>query len=309
MASVCEVYERGVQGAGALALWSVEPVVRRLEPQCESSNAARGEGTGGDTAGGASRGAGTGTQHPQRSPQPSSPARSRVFARGSHCSQQLGLPGLGPPGGEDPCPAVPRREGKSRVGQQPLGPYSPSVEPTGFLLWGTLPLVIAGGEGLLRGTPKQGLGHKGWVAPRHMSVVSRVPSPPAASSPGCRKLSCPSWVRPQLGSPLSLWLSPATWSRPAGLFCISPPAARLRTEGHHLHPAPKRQKHHWQLRGQDPGAGSRGLRGDQEHRGDHGQVHEEQLGEPDGGRRRRHGAGRAGEADGVPAARRGRGSR
>lgn len=80
MASVCEVYERGVQGAGALALWSVEPVVRRLEPQCESSNAARGEGTGGDTAGGASRGAGTGTQHPQHSPQPFSPARSRVFA-------------------------------------------------------------------------------------------------------------------------------------------------------------------------------------------------------------------------------------
>lgn len=36
MASVCEVYERGVQGAGALAMWSVEPVVRRLEPQCKS---------------------------------------------------------------------------------------------------------------------------------------------------------------------------------------------------------------------------------------------------------------------------------
>ena len=36
MASVCEVYERGVQGASALAMWSVEPVVRRLEPQCES---------------------------------------------------------------------------------------------------------------------------------------------------------------------------------------------------------------------------------------------------------------------------------
>lgn len=36
MASVCDVYERGVQGAGALAMWSVEPVVRRLEPQCES---------------------------------------------------------------------------------------------------------------------------------------------------------------------------------------------------------------------------------------------------------------------------------
>ncbi|NXY45652.1 PLIN1 protein, partial [Ceuthmochares aereus] len=36
MASVCEVYERGMQGAGALAMWSMEPVVRRLEPQCES---------------------------------------------------------------------------------------------------------------------------------------------------------------------------------------------------------------------------------------------------------------------------------
>ncbi|NWU96256.1 PLIN1 protein, partial [Upupa epops] len=38
MASVCEVYERGVQGAGALALWSVEPVVRRLEPQFAVAN-------------------------------------------------------------------------------------------------------------------------------------------------------------------------------------------------------------------------------------------------------------------------------
>lgn len=37
MASVCEVYERGVQGAGALAMWGMEPVVRRLEPQCEST--------------------------------------------------------------------------------------------------------------------------------------------------------------------------------------------------------------------------------------------------------------------------------
>ncbi|NWW71510.1 PLIN1 protein, partial [Climacteris rufus] len=36
MASVCQVYERGVQGAGALAMWGMEPVVRRLEPQCES---------------------------------------------------------------------------------------------------------------------------------------------------------------------------------------------------------------------------------------------------------------------------------
>ncbi|XP_010146047.1 PREDICTED: perilipin-1 [Eurypyga helias] len=38
MASVCEVYERGVQGAGALAMWSVEPVVRRLEPQFAVAN-------------------------------------------------------------------------------------------------------------------------------------------------------------------------------------------------------------------------------------------------------------------------------
>ncbi|NXK44173.1 PLIN1 protein, partial [Chauna torquata] len=38
MASVCEVYERGVQGASALAMWSVEPVVRRLEPQFTVAN-------------------------------------------------------------------------------------------------------------------------------------------------------------------------------------------------------------------------------------------------------------------------------
>ncbi|XP_009559688.2 perilipin-1 isoform X2 [Cuculus canorus] len=38
MASVCEVYERGVQGAGALAMWSMEPVVRRLEPQFAVAN-------------------------------------------------------------------------------------------------------------------------------------------------------------------------------------------------------------------------------------------------------------------------------
>ncbi|NXO02815.1 PLIN1 protein, partial [Rhinopomastus cyanomelas] len=38
MASVCDVYERGVQGAGALAMWSVEPVVRRLEPQFAVAN-------------------------------------------------------------------------------------------------------------------------------------------------------------------------------------------------------------------------------------------------------------------------------
>ncbi|NXW62719.1 PLIN1 protein, partial [Eurystomus gularis] len=38
MASVCDVYERGVQGAGALAIWSMEPVVRRLEPQFAVAN-------------------------------------------------------------------------------------------------------------------------------------------------------------------------------------------------------------------------------------------------------------------------------
>ncbi|NWX82566.1 PLIN1 protein, partial [Nothoprocta pentlandii] len=38
VASVCDVYERGVQGAGALAAWSVEPVVRRLEPQLAVAN-------------------------------------------------------------------------------------------------------------------------------------------------------------------------------------------------------------------------------------------------------------------------------
>ncbi|XP_074457000.1 perilipin-1 isoform X1 [Larus michahellis] len=38
MASVCEVYERGVQGASALAMWGVEPVVRRLEPQFAVAN-------------------------------------------------------------------------------------------------------------------------------------------------------------------------------------------------------------------------------------------------------------------------------
>ncbi|XP_067999521.1 perilipin-1 isoform X2 [Melanerpes formicivorus] len=38
VASVCDVYERGVQGAGALAKWSVEPVVRRLEPQFAVAN-------------------------------------------------------------------------------------------------------------------------------------------------------------------------------------------------------------------------------------------------------------------------------
>lgn len=36
VASVCAAYERGVKGASSLAVWSMEPVVRRLEPQCES---------------------------------------------------------------------------------------------------------------------------------------------------------------------------------------------------------------------------------------------------------------------------------
>ncbi|NWR31000.1 PLIN1 protein, partial [Tachuris rubrigastra] len=38
VASVCEVYERGVQGAGALAMWGMEPVVRKLEPQFAVAN-------------------------------------------------------------------------------------------------------------------------------------------------------------------------------------------------------------------------------------------------------------------------------
>ncbi|NXD15846.1 PLIN1 protein, partial [Nothocercus nigrocapillus] len=38
VASVCDAYARGVQGAGALALRSVEPVVRRLEPQLAVAN-------------------------------------------------------------------------------------------------------------------------------------------------------------------------------------------------------------------------------------------------------------------------------
>ncbi|XP_021263231.1 perilipin-1 isoform X2 [Numida meleagris] len=38
VASVCEVYEQGVKGASALAMWSVEPVVRRLEPQFTMAN-------------------------------------------------------------------------------------------------------------------------------------------------------------------------------------------------------------------------------------------------------------------------------
>ncbi|POI31509.1 hypothetical protein CIB84_004741, partial [Bambusicola thoracicus] len=38
VASVCEVYVQGVKGASALAMWSMEPVVRRLEPQSPSLN-------------------------------------------------------------------------------------------------------------------------------------------------------------------------------------------------------------------------------------------------------------------------------
>ncbi|KAM8804385.1 perilipin-1 [Eudromia elegans] len=38
VASVCHVYERGVQGAGALAARGVRPVVRRLEPQLAVAN-------------------------------------------------------------------------------------------------------------------------------------------------------------------------------------------------------------------------------------------------------------------------------
>lgn len=35
VASVCNAYEKGVQGASNLAAWSMEPVVRRLSTQCE----------------------------------------------------------------------------------------------------------------------------------------------------------------------------------------------------------------------------------------------------------------------------------
>lgn len=37
VASVCNAYEKGVQGASNLAAWSMEPVVRRLSTQCEFS--------------------------------------------------------------------------------------------------------------------------------------------------------------------------------------------------------------------------------------------------------------------------------
>lgn len=36
VASVCNAYEKGLQGAGNLAARSMEPVVRRLSTQCES---------------------------------------------------------------------------------------------------------------------------------------------------------------------------------------------------------------------------------------------------------------------------------
>lgn len=36
VASVCNAYEKGVQGASSLAAWGMEPVVRRLSTQCES---------------------------------------------------------------------------------------------------------------------------------------------------------------------------------------------------------------------------------------------------------------------------------
>ncbi|XP_019333466.1 perilipin-1 isoform X3 [Alligator mississippiensis] len=38
VASVCEAYEKGMQGASSLAAWSMEPVVRRLEPQFSAAN-------------------------------------------------------------------------------------------------------------------------------------------------------------------------------------------------------------------------------------------------------------------------------
>ncbi|KAJ6662773.1 hypothetical protein lerEdw1_010977 [Lerista edwardsae] len=38
MASVCQAYERGVQSATSLAVWSVKPVVQMLEPQFAAAN-------------------------------------------------------------------------------------------------------------------------------------------------------------------------------------------------------------------------------------------------------------------------------
>lgn len=270
MASVCEVYERGVQGASALALWSVEPVVRRLEPQCESSNAAGGEGTGGTRQGEPPVVLAAAHSTPGAAPSLSHQPALVLLPEAVTVANNLACRGLDHL--EEKIPALQYPVDKVGHGWDSRSLWDPAAP-----LWSTwcfsygagsglasrLPLVIAGGEGLLRGTPKQGAGHKGWVAPRYRSAVCCVPSPPAASSPGCGKLSCPSWgcllVRPRLGAPWSLWLSPATRSTPAGLFSISLPEARLRTEGHHLHPHPKCQKHHWQLHGQDPGAGGGGL--------------------------------------------------
>lgn len=72
----------------------------------------------------------------------------------------------------------------------------------------------------------------GWLGhSKCRSTASYVPSLSANSSPGWRELLCPSWgfllAWPQLGSPWSLWLSHATLSMPAGLFFVSPPAARI----------------------------------------------------------------------------------
>uniref|UniRef100_A0A8C6RL61 Perilipin-1 n=2 Tax=Nannospalax galili TaxID=1026970 RepID=A0A8C6RL61_NANGA len=38
VASVCNAYEKGVQGASSLAAWSMEPVVRRLSTQFTAAN-------------------------------------------------------------------------------------------------------------------------------------------------------------------------------------------------------------------------------------------------------------------------------
>lgn len=46
MASVCQAYERGIQSATSLAVWSVKPVVQMLEPQCACFRKDRGEELG-----------------------------------------------------------------------------------------------------------------------------------------------------------------------------------------------------------------------------------------------------------------------
>lgn len=117
MASVCEVYERGVQGAGALAMWGMEPVVRRLEPQCECVLGGRGRGDQQSLPWWDSAGTSMCLAQPRC-------FSYCAFAQGSRCGQQPGLPGLGPPRGEDPCSPVPCGQGKSQAGQsgtpQPL---------------------------------------------------------------------------------------------------------------------------------------------------------------------------------------------